>query len=287
MCITDKAKETSSCADLFRCGAASVCLDCRMFALRLGVSVSLIRLPRCCYYTTCKWCMVSHLSSDAGVLLALVPWLPCAVRAARVAAGCVREPGLAVCPASWPACVPVAWCCGAVLCPAPWCVGLLCLPCGPAMPALWAELVRGPCLWASYKPLLYGPILRPCISGLIWASEKALYFRLVFSAMYFCAFSGLCFRLKISGQIFRASKAGFFLRIFSRRFFRRKFPGYFFRVLFSGIFPGLIFAAVSGFLFFLDVIFTRFPVLRDKFFHVVKFQELVHGGLVDSVALAF
>ena len=29
--------------------------------------------------------MVSHLSSDAGVLLASVPWLPCAVRAASVA----------------------------------------------------------------------------------------------------------------------------------------------------------------------------------------------------------
>ena len=192
MCITDKAKETSSCADLFRCGAASVCLDCRMFALCLGASVSLIRLPRCYYYTTCKWCMVSHLSSDAGVLLALVPWLPCAVRAASVAAGCVREPGLAVCPASWPACAPVAWCCG------------------PAMPALWAGLVRGPCLWASYKPLLYGPILRPCISGLIWASEKVLYFRLVFRLCISGLFSWLCFRLKISGQIFRASKAGFF-----------------------------------------------------------------------------
>lgn len=280
MCITDKAKETSSCADLFQCGAASVCLDCRMFALCLSASVSLIRLPRCYYYITCKWCIVSHLSSDAGVLLALVPWLPCAVRAASVAAGCVREPGLAVRPASWPACVPVAWCCGAGLCPAPWCVGLLCLP-------LWAGLVRGPCLWASYKPLLYGPILRPCISGLIWASEKVLYFRLVFRLCISVLFSGLCFRLKISGQIFRASKAGFFLRIFSRRFSRRKFPGYFFRVLFSGIFSGLIFAAVSGFLFFLDVIFIRFPVLCDKFFHVVKFQELVHGGLVDSVALAF
>ena len=155
MCITDKAKETSSCADLFRCGAASVCLDCRIFALCLGASVSLIRLPRCYYYTTCKWCMVSHLSSDAGVLLALV--------------------------------------------------------CGPAMPALWAGLVRGPCcLWASYKPLLYGPILRPCIPGLIWASEKVLYFRLVFRLCISVLFSGLYFRLKISGQIFRASKAGFF-----------------------------------------------------------------------------
>lgn len=203
MCITDKAKETSSCADLFRCGAASVCLDCRMFALRLGASASLIRLPRCYYYITCKWCMVSHLSSDAGVLLALVPWLPvlCVLRAWLL--GVCVSLALLCALLSWPACVPVTWCCGAVLCPAPWCVGLLCLP-------LWAGLVRGPCLWASYKPLLYGPILRPCISGLIWASEKVLYFRLVFSAMYFCAFSGLCFRLKISGQIFRASKAGFF-----------------------------------------------------------------------------
>lgn len=203
MCITDKAKETSSCADLFRCGAASVCLDCRMFALCLGASVSLIRLPRCYYYTTCKWCMVSHLSSDAGVLLALVSWPPCAVRAARVAAGCVREPGLAVCPASWPACAP----CGRVL----WGCALPCsLVRGPAMPALWAGLVRGPCLWASYKPLLYGPILRPCIPGLIWASEKVLYFRLVFRLCISVLFSGLYFRLKISGQIFRASKAGFF-----------------------------------------------------------------------------
>lgn len=134
MCITDKAKETSSCADLFRCGAASVCLDCRMFTLRLGASVSLIRLPRCYYYTTCKWCMVSHLSSDAGVLLALVPWLPCAVRAASVAAGCVREPGLAVCPALLACLCP----CSLVL----WGCALPCsLVCGPAMPALWTGLV--------------------------------------------------------------------------------------------------------------------------------------------------
>ena len=185
MCITDKTKETSSCADLFRCDAASVCLDCRMFALRLGASASLIRLPRCYYYTTCKWCMVSHLSSDAGVLLALVPWLPRAVRAASVAAGCVREPGLAVCPGcpvlcvlrawllgvcvslallcallSWPACVPVAWYCGAVLCPAPWCVGLLCLPCG-----------LGLCVGLVYRPLI-----SPCYMGLFCG--------LVFRALY-------------------------------------------------------------------------------------------------------
>lgn len=249
MCITDKAKETSSCADLFRCGATSVYLERGVFALRLGASVSLIRLPRCYYYTTCKWCMESHLSSDAGVLLALVPWLPCAVRAASVAAGCVREPGLVVCPASWPACAPVAWGCGAVLCPAPWCVGLLCLPCGLG---LYVGLVHGPLISPCHMGLFCGLVFRALYGPL----KKGLYFCPDFSAMYFRDFSGLYFCLKISGQIFRASKAGFFLRIFSRRFFRRKFPGYFFRVLFSGIFPGLIFAAISGFLFFLDVIFV-------------------------------
>ena len=220
MCITDKAKETSSCADLFRCGAASVCLDCRMFALCLGASVSLIRLPRCYYYTTCKWCMVSHLSSDASSLLALVPWLPCAVRAARVAAGYVREPGLAVCPASWPTCVP----CGLVL----WGCALPCsLVCGPAMPALWAGLVRGPCLWASYKPLLYGPILRPCISGLIWASEKVLYFRLFFRLCISRLFSGFVFVLKFPARFSGPQRLDFFSGFFRVDFSGENFPAFF------------------------------------------------------------
>lgn len=203
MCITDKAKETSSCADLFRCGAASVCLDCRMFALCLGASVSLIRLPRCYYYTTCKWCMVSHLSSDAGVLLALVPWPPCAVRAARVAAGCVREPGLAVRPALLACLCP----CGLVL----WGCALPCsLVCGPAMPALWTGLVRGPCV--------YRPLISPCYMGLfcglvfraLYGPLKKCFIFAWFFGYVFPGFFGLCFRLKISGQIFRASKAGFF-----------------------------------------------------------------------------
>lgn len=280
MCITDKAKETSSCADLFRCGAASVCLDCRMFALCLSASVSLIRLPRCYYYITCKWCMVSHLSSDAGVLLALVPWLPCAVRAARVAAGCVREPGLAVCPASWPACVPVAWCCGAVLCPAPWCVGLLCLPCGLG---LCVGLVYGPLISPCYMGLFCGLVFRALYGPLKKCFIFAWFFRLCISVL----FPGFVFALKFPARFSGLQRLDFFSGFFRVDFSGENFPDIFFRVLFSGIFPGLIFAAVSGFLFFLDVIFIRFPVLRDKFFHVVKFQELVHGGLVDSVALAF
>lgn len=211
-----------------------------------------------------------------------LPWCPgrpvlCVLRAWLLGA-CVSL-ALLCALLSWPACVPVAWYCGAVLCPAPWCVGLLCLPCG-----------LGLCVGLVYRPLI-----SPCYMGLfcglvfraLYGPLKKCFIFAWFFGYVFPGFFGLCFRLKISGQIFRASKAGFFLRIFSRRFFRRKFPGYFFRALFSGIFPGLIFAAVSGFLFFLDVIFIRFPVLRDEFFHIVKFQELVHGGLMDSVALAF
>lgn len=197
--------------------------------------VSLIRLPRCYYYTTCKWCMESHLSSDAGVLLALVPWPPCAVHAACVAAGCVRVPG-SVC--ALPPGLPVP--CGLVLwgCALPCSLarGLLCLP-------LWAGLVRGPCAWASYKPLPYGPILLPCIPGLIWASEKGLYFRPDFSVMYFRDFFGLYFRLKISGQIFRAPKSGFFspdffAEIFPEKISRIFFPGFIFRHFFWPDFRG-------------------------------------------------
>lgn len=107
------------------------CLELGVFALRLGASVSLIRLPRCYYYTTCKWCMESHLSSDAGVLLALVPWPPllCVLRAwllgvcVSPALLCALPPGLPV--PLWPAAVGLcsallhgAWACYA--CPVGW-----------------------------------------------------------------------------------------------------------------------------------------------------------------------
>ena len=205
MCITDKAKETSSCADLFRCGAASVCLVCGVFALCLGVPASLIRLPRCYYYITCKWCMESHLSSDAGVLLALVPWPPCA---ARVAAGCVREPGLAVCPASWPACAPVAWCCGVALCPAPWCVGLLCLPCGLG---LCVGLLCLPCGLGLCVGLVYGLLISPCYVGLFCGLVfRALYGPLK-SALFFAWFFRLCISVLFPGFVFALKFPAFFL----------------------------------------------------------------------------
>lgn len=146
--------------------------------------LSLIRLLRCYYYTTCKWCMESHLSSDAGLLLALVPWPPCAVRAVRVAAGCVSEPGLAVCHASWSACVPVAWCCGAVLCPAPWCVGLLCLPCGLG---LCVGLVYGPLISPCYMGLFCGLVFRALYGPL----KKCFIFAWFFGYVFLCFFRAL------------------------------------------------------------------------------------------------
>lgn len=213
MCITDKAKETSSCADLFRCGATSVYLERGVFALPLGwLSLS----SACLDATTIPhaggaWSRIFHLMQ-----VCCLPWCPgrpvlCVLRAwllgvcVSLSLLCALPPGLPV------PCGLVLWGC------APPCS----LVCGPAMPALWAGLVRGPCAWASYKPLPYGPILRPCIPGLIWTSEKGLYFARIFFGYVFPGFFRALFCLKISGQIFRASKSGFF----SRRFFRRKFPG--------------------------------------------------------------
>lgn len=167
--------------------------------------------------------------------------------------------------------------------------------CSALLPGVWA-CYACPCGLGLCVGLVYRPLISPCYMGLFcglvfralyWPLKKCFIFAWFFRLCISVLFPGFVFALKFPARFSGLQRLDFFLRIFSRRFFRRKFPGYFFRVLFSGIFPGLIFAAVSGFLFFLDVIFIRFPVLRDKFFHVVKFQELVHGGLVDSVALAF
>ena len=225
MCITDKAKETSSCADLFRCGATSVYLERGVFALPLGwLSLSSACLDATTIpHASGAWSRIFHLMQ-----VCCLPWCP-----GRPVPCVLRAWLLGVCAWAWPCCVP---CLLACLCPCGlvlWGCALPCsLACGPAMPALWAGLVRGPCAWAYYKPLLYGPILRPCIPGLIWASEKGPYFRPDFSAMYFRDFSGLYFRLKISGQIFRVSKSGFFRGDFSGENFPEIFPGFIFRHFF-------------------------------------------------------
>lgn len=212
-----------------------------------------------------------------------LPWCPgcpvlCVLRAwllgvcVSLALLCALPPGLPV--SLWPGAVGL---CSALL-PGVW--ACYACPCGLG---LCVGLVYGPLISLCYMGLFCGLVFRALYGPL----KKCFIFAWFFGYVFLCFFPGFVFALKFPARFSGPQRLDFFLRIFSRRFFRRKFPGYFFRVLFSGIFPGLIFAAVSGFLFFLDVIFIRFPVLRDEFFHVVKFQELVHGGLVDSVALAF
>lgn len=184
---------------------SSACLDATTISHASGAWSRIFHLMQVCCLPWCPGCPVLCVLRAwlLGVCVSLV--LLCALL-------------------SWPACVPVAWCCGAVLCPAPWCVGLLCLPCG-------LGLCRGPCLWASYKPLLYGPILRPCISGLIWASEKVLYFRLVFRLCISVLFPGFVFALKFPARFSGLQRLDFF-----SGFFRVDFSGENFPDIFSGFY---------------------------------------------------
>lgn len=213
MCITDKAKETSSCADLFRCGTTSVYLERGVFALPLGwLSLSSACLDATTIpHASGAWSRIFHL-----IQVCCLPWPPCAVRAACVAAGCVREPGLAVRPASWPACASVAWCCGAVLCHAPWCVGLLCLPCGLG---LYVGLMHGPLISPCHMGLFCGLVFRALYGPLKKGFIFARIFRLCISGI----FPGFIFALKFPARFSGLQSPDFF----SRRFFRRKFPGYF------------------------------------------------------------
>lgn len=160
--------------------------------------------------------------------------------------------------------------------------------CVPGVLASWPALcgwavcapVHGPALWAVWLGLIFRPFIAAFLEGLL---KKAFIFALYFSGIFSLDFfAPVCGALFFPGLFFRLREVEFFLRIFLRRNFRRIFPDLFFR-----IFSCPIFASISGFLFFLDVIFVRFPVFRDELFHVVKFQELVHSSLVDSVALAF
>ena len=192
-------------------------------------------------------------------------WLP---RSLACSVCCALVPGLPCLLVPWPLC------CVGGLCA--WCPGLL------ACPAL-VGCVR-PCVWACPVGCLAGPYFPALYCGLPGGLlKKALIFALYFSGIFSLDFfAPVCGALFFPGLFFRLREVEFFLRIFLRRNFRRIFPDLFFR-----IFSCPIFASISGFLFFLDVIFVRFPVFRDELFHVVKFQELVHGSLVDSVTLTF
>lgn len=215
MCITDKAKETSSCADLFRCGATSVYLERGVFALPLGwLSLSSACLDATTIpHASGAWSRIFHLMQ-----VCCLPWCPgrpvlCVLRAWLLGvcvslALCALPPGLPV--------PPVAWCCGAVLCPAPWCVGLLCLPCGLGL----------------YVGLVHGPLINPCHMGLFCCLvfralygplKKGFIFARVFRLCISGIFPGFIFALKFPARFSGLQSPDFF----RGDFFRRKFPGYF------------------------------------------------------------
>lgn len=160
-------------------------------------------------------------------------WLP---RSLACPVCCALVPG--------PPCLLVPWslCCVGGLCA--WCPGLLACP-------VWVGCVR-PCAWACPVGCLVGPYFPALYCGLPGGLLKkafifALYFSGIFSLVFCPCMRGFIFFLAYFSGF---AKSNFFLRIFLRRNFRRIFPDLFFR-----IFSCPIFATVSGFLFFLDVIF--------------------------------
>lgn len=167
------------------------------------------------------------------VLCVLRAWLP---RSLACLVCCALVPGLP--------CLLVPWslCCVGGLCA--WCPGLLACP-------VWVGCVR-PCAWACPVGCLAGPYFPALYCGLPGGLlKKAFIFALYFSGIFSLDFCPCMRGFIFSWLIFPASRSRiFFLRIFLRRNFRRIFPDLFFR-----IFSCPIFATISGFLFFLDVIF--------------------------------
>ena len=158
MCITDKAKETSCCADLFRCRAICFAWCDRLFALPLGwLPLSSARLDATTIpHASGAWSRIFHLMH--GLRLASLPWPLCLACAACVAAALSRL-----------TCVQCPWCLG---CPACWCPGRCAVWVGCALGALaswpvlcwWAVcalcmgLPCGLCGWALFSgPLLWSP----------------------------------------------------------------------------------------------------------------------------------
>ena len=152
---------------MVRLSLSSACLDATTIPHASGAWCRIFHLMQVCCLPRCPGCPVLCVLRAwlLGVCVSLV--LLCALL-------------------SWPACVPVAWCCGAVLCPAPWCVGLLCLPCG-----------LGLCCGLVYRPLI-----SPCYMGLFCG----LVFRALYGPLKKC-FIFACF----FGYVF----PGFFRALFS------------------------------------------------------------------------
>lgn len=167
---------------------SSACLDATTISHASGAWSRIFHLMQVCCLPWCPGC---------PVLCVLRAWL----------LGVCVSLALLCALLSWPACVPVAWCCGVVLCPASWCVGLLCLPCGLC-------LCRG---------LVYRPLISPCYMGLfcglvfraLYGSLKsALFLPGFFGYVFLCFFPGFVFALKFPARFSGLQRLDFFLRIF-------------------------------------------------------------------------
>lgn len=128
---------------------------------------------RCYYYTICKWCMESHLSSDAWCVpcLAVLPTVPfvCCVRGCHALSLALRAVPLA----PWLPCHLVPWllCCVGGLCT--WCPGLLACP-------VWVVFAL-PCLQDVLHALSDLACSLSSVYGLHrLVSEKCLDFSLLF-----------------------------------------------------------------------------------------------------------
>lgn len=214
-----------------------LCVERQTVRSASRLAASLIRLPRCYYYTTCKWCMESHLSSDAWPVLwlaalAAVPRV-CCVRGCHALSLALRAvPWCLGCPACWchgrcavwVGCVPGALASWPALCW--WTVCALCmgLPCGLSG---WA-LFSGPLLWSPWRASEKALIFALYFSGIFSLDFLPLYAGLYFFLAYFSGFaksnffSG-SFCVEISGEFFRIYFSGFFLALFSRRYLASSF----------------------------------------------------------------
>lgn len=175
------------------------------------------------------WCRIFHLMQ-----VCCLPWCPgrpvlCVLRAwllgvcVSLALLCALPPGLPV--PLW------AWCCGAVLCPAPWCVGLLCLPCGLG---LCVGLVYRPLISPCYMGLFCGLVFRALYGPL----KKCFIFAWFFGYVFLCFFPGFIFALKFPARFSGLQRLDFFSGFFHVDFSGENFPD-----IFSGFYFPAFFLA--------------------------------------------
>lgn len=190
----------------------SSCLDATTIPHVSGAWSRIFHLMQVC---CSPWC------SGRPVLCVMRAWL--LVVCVSLALLGALPPGLSV--SLWPGAV---W---AVLCPAPWCVGLLCLPCGLG---LCVGLVYRPLISPCYMGLFCGLVFRALCGPLKKCFIFAWFFRLCISGL----FPGFVFALKFPARFSRPQRPDFFSGFFRVDFSRENFPD-----IFSGFYFPAFFLA--------------------------------------------